>query len=196
MIDLFSSSSASLLATLVTAVATVALWYVTSVLARETKRLADTTSQPQVVASVQPNRWGGGFADLHVANTGNATAFEIEIKFDPPLEKDPVDADAPTPFQSISLLKPGQALSSFLVEYDRIIDVIYDVTVSWKRDPAKGERESLSYKLRVADVRGVTHLGSPDPVIQIAEDIRKLREEFGRVASGARKPKVEISSRS
>jgi hypothetical protein len=35
-------------------------------------------------------------------------------------------------------------------------------------------------------------LGSPDPVVQIADDIRKLREDFHRIATGFTKPKVDI----
>jgi hypothetical protein len=178
---------------IVTAFATVALFAVTWVLARETRWLANLTSQPQVVASIQSNPWGGGFADLHVQNTGNATAFDIEIAFDPPLAiEDPVDPGDPAPFQKISLLKPGQALDSYLAPFPNIIDDNYTVTITWKRHPSHNARETLSYTIRVADVRGVSHLGSRDPVIQIADDIRKLREDFRKVATGSHKPKVDV----
>lgn len=177
----------------VTAFATVALFAVTWVLAKETRRLANLTSQPQVVASIHTNKWGGGFADLHVQNTGNATAFDIEITFDPPLAiEDPVVPGDPPPFQKVSLLKPGQALDSYLAPFPDIINETYTVTITWKRHPAHKARETLSYTIRVADVRGVSHLGSPDPVIQMAEDVRKLREDFHKLATGSHKPKVDV----
>ena len=177
----------------VTAFATLALFMVTWVLAKETRRLARLTSQPQVVASIQTNPWGSMFADIHVQNTGNATAFDIQVAFDPPLTvEDPVEPSDPVPLQTISLLKPGQSLDSYLAPFSDIIDDIHTVTVSWKRDPADNARESLSYTVRVADIRGMSHLGNGDPVIQIADDIRKLREDFHKVATGWQKPKVDI----
>ena len=46
-----------LLGTLVTAVATLFLWRVTKLLAVETKRMAEASAQPHVVATLDPNRW-------------------------------------------------------------------------------------------------------------------------------------------
>jgi len=52
------------LGTLVTAVATIFLWRVTSLLAVETQRMAKATSQPHVVATLDPNRWSMRHFDL------------------------------------------------------------------------------------------------------------------------------------
>ena len=74
-----------LLGSLVTAVATLFLWRVTKLLAVETKRMAEASAQPHVVATLDPNRWSMRHFDLKVDNTGNATAYDIKVDFTPPL---------------------------------------------------------------------------------------------------------------
>lgn len=193
MLDLLTDAAfISGASTAVTAIATIALFVVTAVLAKETRRLANLSAQPQVVATIQRNRWGFGFADLHVANTGNATAFDIQVIFDPPLEIDPVDEDATQPLRSISVLKPGQAVDSYLVEFQRIIDQTYTVTISWKHSPKNKRRDTLVYTLRIADIKGSSQLGASDPAVQIADDIRKIREDMHKLATGWSKPKVDV----
>jgi hypothetical protein len=94
----------SLLGVLVTAIATVALWRATNVLAVETRRMASATSQPQVIVSIEENRWSMTHADMRVANTGNATTFDIKIEFDPPLivELENQNKTRPTPFRNLA----------------------------------------------------------------------------------------------
>ncbi len=69
------------LATVLTAVATYFLFRVTRVLAVETKRMAEASAQPHVVATLVPNRWSLNYFDLNVDNTGNATAYDIAVHF-------------------------------------------------------------------------------------------------------------------
>jgi hypothetical protein len=171
---------------------TAALFGVTWALAKETRRLADLSARPQIIAAIQSNRWEMAFADLHVENTGNAAAFDINVEFEPALDIEPVDEGAPPPLQHISLLRPGQSLSSSLVPYMDIIDRTYTVTVSWKRDPSADAREAITYIMRVADVRGMTHLGSADPTVQMAEDLRSIKEDFHKIATGWNKPRVDV----
>lgn len=98
-----------------TAIATIFLWRVTKTLAVETTRMAEAAAQPHMVATLSPNRWSMNHFDLHVDNTGNATAYDIEVSFDPPLENGQArGAAVQVPLQSISVLKPGHGLSSYL----------------------------------------------------------------------------------
>jgi hypothetical protein len=182
----------TLLGTFVIAVATVFLWRVTKTLAVETRRMAEISSRPQVVATIISNKWGVGFADLHVQNTGNATAYDITVVFDPPLVLDKVDDDSPPPLHRISVLKPGQVLSSYLVRFMEIIDQRYTVTASWRRDPNSPAREQLTYSLNISDIKGSSQLGASDPLVQIADQIKKLQEDFHRVSTGWAKPKINI----
>lgn len=184
----------TLTAAIATAIATFFLWRVTKILAVETKRMADASAQPQVVANITLNKWAMNHVDLEIENTGNATAFEIEVVFDPPLENDEdrVDGDYVIPFQRISVLKPGQSLSSYLAESAPLLDKSYTVTTSWKLLPDALGRQSLSYSLHMSDYKGMSRLGAADLAIQIAEQVKKIREDWQSVASGQRKLKTDI----
>lgn len=154
--------------------------------------MADASAQPQVVANIAFNQWAMNHCDLSVTNTGNATAFDILVEFDPPLEVDDEGLPDPeTPLHRISLLKPGQSLSSYLNESIQLIDVSYKVTISWRLKPDSAERQSLSYSFNMNDYKGITTLGATNPSVQIAEQIKKLREDWRYVANGQRKIKAD-----
>lgn len=122
-----------MLATVVTAVATLFLWRVTKLLAKETTRMVEASDQPHVVATLSPNRWSLRHFDLVVDNTGNATAYDIRIVFNPPLENGEARReDAKIPFQRVSVLKPGQELRSYLADIDVLEGKAFEVAVSWR----------------------------------------------------------------
>lgn len=185
------STSVSLVSTVVVAVATACLWWVTNNLAKETRRLADVSSQPHVVATIEPNRWSMMHLDLKVDNTGNATAYDIRVQFDPPLENGKARSGRAIPLQQVSVLKPGQGVSSYLSEFGPLSGKSYTVTISWLRDPSAKEREVNAYTLNISDLEGISRLGAFDPLTQIAEQMKKIREDWQSVARGSRKIKVD-----
>lgn len=185
-------SLATVLGTVVTAVATVFLWRVTRTLAIETKRMAQASAQPQVVVHIEPNRWAIHHADLSAANTGNATAFDIRISFDPPLVRDEKRKDRPMPLQRISVLKPGQQLASHLGAFSPLLNQVYKVNISWRRNPHEDSREVLSYTLDMNDIEGSSRLGAADAMTQIAEQMKKLREDWQSVARGSKNLSVDV----
>lgn len=177
---------------LVTAAATVALWRVTHVLARETKRMADQASQPHVVATLEPNQWAMMYVDLQVTNTGNAAAHDVRLEFDPPLSNGKARGDYTIPFQAISVLKPGQTLSSFLCDYANVKGVTYKVSMSWKRSPTSNTRETLTYEYSLGHYEGVSKLESDNPLIQISKHLKNIREDWRYVSTGFRRLKTDI----
>jgi hypothetical protein len=180
------------LGTLVTAVATIFLWRVTKVLANETTRMVQAASQPHVVATIEPNRWSLRHFDLKVDNTGNATAYDISINFDPPLESGEArGSQLEIPLSAISVLKPGQGISSYLSEYDSLKNKVYTISISWRRDPQNQTREQNIYKLDMADREGISQLGS-EPMVQIAEHIKKIQESLKPIVSGSKRVKVDM----
>ncbi|HEY0622215.1 hypothetical protein [Sphingomonas sp.] len=184
---------ASVLGAFVTAIATIFLWRVTKILAVETQRMANAQSQPQIVATIEPNQWSMMHADLHIVNTGNATAFDVEVTFDPPLVVDHENKrETPkTPFEQISLLKPGQRLSSWVGRMYPLLDLAYEVSISWKRSPTE-EKESYRYSLNMTDYKNVSRLGSGDPLIKVADHVKKLQEDFSKIANGHRNLQADI----
>ncbi|MBI1685417.1 hypothetical protein [Caulobacter hibisci] len=183
---------AQVLMALVTAGATVALWRVTKVLAKETERMADQAAQPHVVATIEPNAWAMMYVDLKVVNAGNAAAYDVELSFDPPLDNGEVRGDQPIPFQAISVLRPGQSLSSFLCEYEKIKGLEYIIEARWKRAPTDIKTESLRYKYNFSHYEGMSQLENNDPLIQISTHLKKIREDWQRIAQGSSRIKADI----
>ena len=177
-----------------TAIATFFLWRVTKQLAVETKRMADLAAQPQIVASIVPNQWSTIHFDLVLENTGNATAFNIIVKFDPPLKTDSeLGTVSKIPFRQVSLLKPGQKLQSFLGDASQYLENEngYAVEVTWQLHPDKNKRHSLRYNQSMTDFSGVGYLGERDPIVQIANEMKHLREDWRWIASGSRKLNID-----
>lgn len=181
------------LGTGVTAVATFFLWRVTRTLAIETKRMAEASARPQIVATLEPNQWSIIHADLVIANTGNATAFDIHVSFDPPLQNgEPREVKAELPLQNISILKPGHSISSYLSEFTPLMENPYEVTITWLRKPSDKTKENNTYTLDMRHAKGITRLGSANPLIQIAEQVKKMREDWQQVARGSQRIDVDV----
>lgn len=178
---------------LITALATMALGIFTWVLALETRRLSRATAQAHVVASLEPNQWAINHVDLIVANTGNASAHDVSVVFSPELEKSN-EGSKDRPLRHISVLKPGQSVSSYVGEHKLYQDKTYQVSTSWKHHPGERERQSLSYQLAMGDYEGYGHLGARSPFIQMAEQLKRLREDWEWVARGSRKIKTDSYS--
>lgn len=178
----------------VTAIATIGLGIFTWVLARETKRLSNATAQAHVVATLEPNDWAINHLDLIVTNTGNAAAHDVEVTFSPELEKYKGNLSGERPLKRVSVLKPGQSLSSYVGEFSLYNKKTYQITTSWKHRPAEKRRLSLSYEQSLDDYEGFGTLGARSPLIQIAEQVKKLREDWQYVASGSRKLSADVYS--
>jgi hypothetical protein len=183
---------ASVIATIVTAVATIYLWKVTKLLAAETKRMVDAAAQPQVVASIEPNQWTLLHADLSLENTGNATAFDIQAVFDPPLPQGQARAHRAAPLQSVSVLKPGQKVSSYVGEIGPIMECDFLVKVSWLRSPIESTREELSYRLNLGYAKNASRLGASSPLHQLAEELKGLRADWSRISKGGQRLPVDV----
>lgn len=186
----------SAFAALLTAVATFFLWRVTKLLADETKRMVDASVQPHVVVTLEPNSWAAFYFDINIANTGNAPAYDIEVEFDPPLVNAEHRKNKGIPFSKVSVLKNGDSLSSSLCEYEKIKDQIYSVSISWSKHPDSIERERNEYSYDMASFEGVSYLGARSPITQIAEQVKKLREDWRPISQGAKKIKTDNYSSS
>ncbi len=179
----------------VIAIATVALVIATVVLAIFTKRLADATGKPQVVATIEVNRWSMLHVDLRVENTGNASAFDIHVSFEPPLPRFGLVPDGGTPpLHRISLLRPSQYLITSQCKAGDVIGAPYTATVSWAQRPNGRVRETLVYTIDLGGIRHLSRLGAESPEVQIADQIKKLREDWQNVASGFRRISVNSYS--
>ncbi|KPY04515.1 MULTISPECIES: hypothetical protein [Pseudomonas syringae group] len=184
-------SVGSVIATVVTAFATILLWRVTKLLAKETTRMVEASDQPHVVATLTPNRWSLRHYDLAVDNTGNATAYDIRIDFNPPLENGEArQKDAKIPFDQVSVLKPGQGLRSYLADINILRGKSYEVKISWRRGGTAKPRETNVYTLNMADFAGTSELGK-DPAIDIARSLEKIEKSLSKLG-GAQHLNVDV----
>lgn len=180
-----------LLAAIVTAVATYFLWRVTAVLAIETRRMVDASSQPHVVATLEPSRVSMLHFDLQVANTGSGTAYDVQIEFDPPVPQAGMREERSVPLRNISVLKPGQNIASFICEFKTVKGLQFRVRTSWRRDPGKPSREVNTYSLDMSYLEGISRLGGADALTEIADQVKKIREDWQGVARGSHRIKVD-----
>ncbi len=145
--------------------------------------LAERSSQPHVVATLEANQWSISHVDLVLANTGNAAAYDITLSFNPPLTSDRITKrNKGLPFAAMTVLKPGQSFSSFVGNYQEFKDVEYTIKLMWRRKPKGWRHESNEYKFCIDQFAG------------IANEVKKIREEWGRIASGFKKLNVNIFS--
>lgn len=173
----------AVIGTVVTAVATIVLAGVTAVLVRETKRLSDATTQPHVVATLEPSPWSIIHTNLVLQNTGTGTAYCIEMGFDPPLQLERNGQEISMPIRTLSVLKPGASFSVFLTGFEKLNEQVVNVRVSWLRKPGAKAREGHSYVLDlIKDYDNWGQLGGAPPLIQIAQDMRKIREAVSKLA--------------
>ncbi len=171
-------SAAQVFAALVTAAATYALWRVTRVLAIETSELANMTSKPFVVGTLESSGASPSALNLVLRNTGNAAAFDIQLKLTPPLpdHHGNVDPDSTETTKEISLLPPGQVLPLTGVMGREIHGVVYDVTVSWTKEPGGANRDSLDYK--VSTKEGFSGGWNAKNMHHVATELQKIRENM------------------
>ncbi|EOV4175387.1 hypothetical protein ACONW8_001195 [Yersinia enterocolitica] len=186
------STFISAFAALLTAVATFFLWRVTRILATETKRMVDASEQPQIVATLEPNAWSVNHFDINVANTGNAPAYNIEVTFDPPLTNASHREDSEIPLRQLSVLKNGQTMTSYLCEYNQIEGKVFLVNICWTKKPNATQKEINSYTYDMNSFIGISHLGARNPLTQISEQVKKIREDWRPIAKGTKKIKTDI----
>jgi hypothetical protein len=171
-----------LLGTIATAVATFFLWRVTLVLARETTRMAEASAQPHVVLTLSPNRWSARHFDILIDNTGNATAYDIQVSVNPPLQNgENRNDDAKIPFGTVSILKPGTGLRSYISDYANLKGKDFKVTISWRRKSSDTVREENTYTLSMSDHDGVSWLGN-DPAVDVAQHLKKIERDLASLS--------------
>lgn len=175
----------------VTAFATAVLAFLTYVLAKATARMAAEYSRSQIVATLEPNQWSVIHFDLIVANTGNASAFDITIRTDPPLVSDLPSRGGEAIINDISILRPGQVIRVYASEYAKLDGKRIDFSVEWGHRPGSKRREHLKYSIDMNNFKGIGSLGSSTPAVQIAEQIKKIREDWQAVARGNRRLRVD-----
>ncbi len=163
------------LATVVIAFATFVLWLATRNLARVSKRA------PFVVCSLGPSQTIANELNAIIINTGNATAFDIEVHFE-------ADTESPKNKKELilnfSLLTPGQILrpDSNLEGWETQTKIY--VTITWALKPTRrkqNKQKPLKYIIDDSDKneRGSSENGLKNITKELG-GIRRLIEDQNR----------------
>lgn len=89
-------------------------------------------------------------------------------------------------------MKNGHSLNSNLCKYEQIKDQVYSISISWSKQPDSTERERNEYSYDMASFEGVSYLGARSPMTQIAEQVKKIREDWRPISQGAKKVRADV----
>ncbi|MGJ7057379.1 hypothetical protein [Morganella morganii] len=165
----------SVIAALVTAVSTFFLWRVTRMLAVETKKMAESASQPHIVITLEPTDVSINHFNMVISNTGNATAYNIISDITPSIN------DKPIPFQNVSVLKPGDSIKSFFTSFFEIKNKEFKITTTWLKKPESKDRISNSYIFDIGSYTNLSVLGDMNPLLTVSKKIKKISENINKI---------------
>ena len=161
----------------VTALATVVLVYVTWVLARVSKK------KPFVLCTIGSAPYMDGGLDAVIKNTGNATAFDIEIKFE---SDSNLPIDKKQLILNFSLLTPGQVLHPHSNLEDWKTQTKIHLIISWASKPFGRRQKSLKYIIDYGDrnKRGWSE-----------NELKNISQELNRIGRLIRDQNMETTKR-
>lgn len=193
--DPASAGAVNALSALVTAVATLVLAFVTWVLVKETRVLSKAASSAHVAASLEPNMWSLRHFEIVVQSTGNAAAYDIRVVITPEITPSKRhNAELGLPLQRISMLRPQQKLTSGVCEYGELKGKTFTLKVSWLEKPRGRKRHEVEYDLDMRVYDNMGYLGARAPLIQVAEAVKGLREDWKNVAHGSARIAANVFS--
>ena len=175
------------LSSIVVAIATIALWRATKILAVETKLLRKFSHTPFVVGYFETSEIGLPAVFFVVKNTGNAPAFDVKLEINPPIPglepkskyfKDFVNSH-------FYIFPPGKAVRVHSVKDAQVMKKIFRLDIEWRDRPDGNTKSKVSYKLKGKDiidegwvVKGRHH---------IAKELEKISKEFNKFNERIRK---------
>ena len=153
------------ISTAVLALLTAVLAYYTAQLYAESKQKRQDDAAPNVIVSIeQAAHWG--FYDLVIENCGHGIAYNIEITPENNFKTNGIGAAdySDRSFYHISLLKPGQRLSSFFASSDGINDISHiNWSVTFSNQPSGGDLFKNSFGINLEVFQEMTRLGGDAP---------------------------------
>lgn len=154
--------------------------------------MAAATTEPNVVVTIEPNRWSFIHLDLLIENTGSGPAYDVQLAFEPPLMRDRQGQAKQLPLNAISVLRPSQSLRNFIGNGANLLQSTFDVTISWKVSPTAKLRAETKYTLSLSHYEGLIQLGGGDPAVSLAQETKKIREIVERVSRGPGRVAINV----
>lgn len=180
-----------LLFSFVVAGATVFYAKLTHELVAETRRLREAQSAPHVSVRIEGTPTAFGFTDIVVENVGLGPAYDVSFEVECDLDLDRGRKLSGIGFikNGVKYLAPKQRLASFLISLFEVQDtkmegpdrLQFALTVNYRDAAGKALKER--YAADFAHFVGMHRLGTP-AIESIAESMKKLKDDIGKIGSG------------
>jgi len=182
----------SLVFAAVVTIATVAYALLTRTLVRETMRLREAETEPELSVYLVPNEHSLMLVDMIIRNIGRGAAHKISWRIDLPEDEAAdrgIDFAKLRLFKGMNYLAPGEVIRFFYGECTKLLKdpPMSPYTIHAEYSNARGLPVSQSFTLDVEELRGLSMVGRP-PLQDMAKTLEKLEKGVkalaGTVSSG------------
>ena len=175
------------------AIATIVYALLTRNLVRETIKMRESQTEPNISVGVQPREEWISFIDFVVQNIGLGPAYDIkfEIQYEGDSEAKKVLSQVYFLKNGVNYLSPSQKIQFFLLSlaenYEENIATSFKIQVFYKNHI--GKRYNKEYIIDFSEFEGLYQLGEP-PLYKISTNIEKIKTDINKLITGINKLKV------
>lgn len=190
---------ATLLATIIVAVATVIYAVLTGLLVVETVRMRRAQTEPKLAAYFEPDEQAVIFGHLYVKNIGLGPAYDVTFDLIPEGNKSGgerliADFKKRKFFErGVQYIGPGQHLRSGVTQMNENYQekIAATVRVRMRYRPARGSKLTTDeYPIDFSELEGYSQLGKP-PIHAIANTLEKMQTDLRWLVNGMRRLQVD-----
>ncbi len=188
MFEFLNNNSGSILTilTFALAVATGVYAFLTWRMVRETKRLREIQSEPNISIYFKSKEEYIGLIDLIIRNIGQGPAFNIKFTVSPDFKyTDQKNISELNLFKNgVHHLAPGQQivffLNSLVVMIDKKLCMNFDVAANYEN--AVRKKYQNTYNIDLSEIVGLRRVGEP-PLRKISDHLEKMKEAMEKMIS-------------
>ena len=195
MFSFMNTNSGSIIAilTFVLAVITGMYAFLTWKMVKETKKMREIQSEPQISVFYKSKDEYINLIDIVIKNIGQGPAYKLTFKTNPDFEySEGKKISELNIFKNgLKYLAPNQELVFFL---NSLIEISskklcssFDVTVNYEDE--SGKKYERNYNIDLSEIFGLRHVGGP-PLKKIADQIEKIVDEIKKLYSSYPQMKV------
>ena len=169
---------------------TFALALLTLALVFYTRALASAASFAEVVVSIEPHPPGPVLLDLVIHNTGNATAFDVEVTLSPEPIGEIIEEGGKRGLKRISVVRPYQQCRTLIARWSEVRHIEFKATVKWKPAQSSKRYQIRHYTLPMRHFEHLSLSAYEDKQYHIANYIKSIRDDVNKFAKGTAKLKI------
>lgn len=183
--------------TAVVTLATVVYAFLTWILVRETMRLRQAQTEPEITLYLEPSEFHPNMIDIIVRNVGPGTAYNLQWAFDrnaPLIKERGAGLDKMRFFDGIPYFAPSQTFRSFFATG---IDLLREpipsaLTMEVSYQSQQGQSSKRSFIIDPQQFYGRAWIGEDQPLLKIANKIEKIESRLGDMFSAFKRIKVDV----